>query len=72
MPTEVIGLIDLSVPPQSVPGIYQILSLLLLPTSTQRRVCVCVCVCVCACVCTYVHTHTSSQEKKMNEALGMK
>ena len=70
MPTEVIGLIDLSVPPQSVPGIYQILSLLLLPTSTQRRVCVCVC--VCACVCTYVHTHTSSQEKKMNEALGMK
>ena len=66
MPTEVIGLIDLSVPPQSVPGIYQILSLLSLPTSTQRHVC------VCACVCTYVHTHASSQEKKMNEALGMK
>ena len=70
MPTGVIGLIDLSIPPQSVPGKYQILSWLLLPTSTQRRVRVCACARMC--VRTDVHKHAPSQEKKMNEALGMK
>lgn len=61
MPTEVIGLIDLSVPPQSVPGIYQILSLLSLLTSTQRHVCGCVCVCVHRC------THTCFFPGEENE-----
>ena len=63
MPTGVIGLIDLSIPPQSVPGKYQILSRLLLPTSTQRRVRVCACARTCAHRCT----HTCSFPGEENE-----
>lgn len=62
MPTRVIGLVDLNDPP----GIYQILALVLPPTSTHRHSR------ARARMHRHTHTHTPSQEKKMNEALGMK
>ena len=48
MPTRVTGLIDLNDPP----GIYQILALVLPPTSTQKLMC------MCAHAQTHTHTHT--------------
>ena len=68
MPTGVIGLIDLSVPPEVYLVYIKYFPCFRSPPQHKD---VCVCVCVCVCVHADIHTHASSQEKKMNEALGM-